>query len=540
MSAPSRPTRAVDSAVQVLVCCAWGVLACGDAGPDGRADPERIVVAISEDPGHLNPAITTSGGVHTASEILYDGLVRITPKLEVEPALAERWESLDGGTRIRFHLRRGVRWHDGTPFSARDVLYTFREVLLRFHSRTRASLGSALASVDSLDAWTVDFRFTAPYAPLLQQLDVTEAPILPAHVFEGTDPLTHPANRSPVGTGPFAFADREPDGFRYRANPDYFGGAPLLREIVWRLVPDGGTQVVALQAGELDWIFSVPGPDRRRLAQDPEVHLLRSSRGPGGSNCVMTLTFNLDRAVFGDLRTRRAVAHAVDRTQFVERVLFGQGREARAPISSGIPFAHAPMDLPHHDPGASRRLLEEVGWRLDDGPIRVSRGVAGIDDGTRLAFDFVHFPTFSQYGQLLRAQLREVGIDLGLRPIEPAVFVEAVFTARDFDTNIVSYCNGPDPEIGVRRMYDSSSIAPVPFSNGAGYRNPVVDSLFEAARVERRQEVRGAIYRRIQEIVVRDLPYVWLVETENVRAHHVRCDGFTADGHFAAQARCRP
>jgi peptide/nickel transport system substrate-binding protein len=516
--------------------------ACGqDDGSDALPPATRLVVAIGEDPGHLNPAITTSGGVHTASEILYNGLVRVAEDLTVHPSLAESWEFFEGGRRVRFHLRPDVRWHDGEPFDADDVVFTLTEVVLRFHSRSRASLGTALRRVVAVDDRTVDLVFDEPYGPLLHQLDRTEAPILPKHLFAGTDPLSHPANREPVGTGPFRFLRYEPGGFRYVANPDYFRGRPRIDEIVWRLVPDVGTQVTALQAGELDWIFSVPGPDRRRLVEDPDIQLAESGRGPGGSNCIMTIGFNLDRALFRDVRARRAVAHAIDRVQFVERVLFGRGRVARAPISSEIAFAHAEgLDLPEHDPVTSRSLLDALGWRLIGPGSRTAHGVTGVADGSPLRFRFAHFPSFSQWAHLLRAQLREVGIDLVLQPMEPAVFVETVFTDRNFDTNIVSYCNGSDPEIGVRRMYVSSNIAPVPFSNGAGYRNEEIDSLFDAARRNLDPHGRGQQYRRIQEIVARDLPYFWLAETQTTRAFRSRCEGFTADGHFASGARCSP
>lgn len=126
------------------------------------------------------------------------------------------------------------------------------------------------------------------------------------------------------------------------------------------------------------------------------------------------------------------------------------------------------------------------------------------------------------------------------RPLEPAVFVDAVFTRRAFDMNIVSYCNMTDPEIGVRRMYVSSNIAPVPFSNASGYRNPTVDSLFDRARSLLDREERGRLYRRIQEILVEELPYYWLVETLSTRVHHPRCEGFSVYGRFAEAARCGP
>jgi peptide/nickel transport system substrate-binding protein len=392
------------------------------------------------------------------------------------------------------------------------------------------------------DANNVRCRCSKAYATLVRQLDVNEAPILPRHVFRGTDPLTNPATREPVGTGPFRFVAHEPDvEIRYERNPRYFrDGLPRLDRLVLRVIPDRGNQRLALEAGEVDWLFGVPGPDRKRL-EEADFRFLRSSLGSGGSNCIMTLSYNLDRPVMQDRRTRRALALAIDRRQVLERVLFGEGRVAEAPISSGIPFAHATgLPMPGHDPAAAAALLDSAGWRLPaaGGGVRWARGTEGVHDGTPLRVEFLHFPAFSDYAELLRAQLRPVGVDFVARPLEPAVFVEAVFRQRDFDMNIVSYCNMTDPEIGVRRMYVSSNIAPVPFSNSSAYRNPTVDSLFDRARSVRDEERRGEIYRRIQEILVEELPYYWLVETVSTRAHAPRCEGFREYGRFAEEASC--
>ncbi len=517
-----------------LVC-----LACVRGGDDrGRI----LVVAIDSDPGHLNPGITTSGGTHTAAELLYNGLVELDPlDLSPVPELAERWTVDDEGRRYTFYLREDVRWHDGEPFSAHDVVYSFTEVLLRFHARTRASLGAASPEIVALDEHTVEFRFSDPYAPLLQQLNVTEAPILPRHLYEGTDPLRNPVNFAPVGTGPFRFvSSRSDEELRYAANRAYFKeGLPELDAVIYRVIPDPGSQVLALEAGEVDWLFAVPGPDIERVARLPNLEILRSPIGPGGSNCVTTIGFNLDAAPLDDRRLREAIWHALDRDAFLERVLFGGGRVARAPIASGIPFAHHDgLELPRHDRARARALLAEIGWVAEGDGRRVARGVAGTADGTSLSLSFHHFPSQSAYAELVRAQLASVGIEIRLVTLEPPVFVEVVFRERDFDTAIVSYCNGTDPEIGVRRQYDSAMIGPVPFSNTAGYSNAAVDSLFHRAGTTVDPGERTRLYRQIQEIVARDLPYVWLVESLNARAHRTRCSGFGPSGHFAETARC--
>jgi len=502
-----------------------------------------LVVAISADPGHLNPAITTSGATHTAAELIYNGLLGRDGRGDPVPDLAESWTVEQGGAVYRFRLRDGVTWHDGARFSAADVKFTFEELLLKLHARTKASMGDALAGIDAPDERTVVFRFKRPYAPLLLQLDATEAPILPRHVYQGSDPQANPANANPIGTGPFKLASyRKGAEIRLARNAAYFRKPlPYLDEVVMRIIPDAGTQVLALENGEVDFLWGVPGPHQARLKADARIRMAQTSYHPGGSNCIMTVSFNLERPALKDVRVRRAVAHALDRDAFLRQVIFGEGKVAAAPISSEIAWAHAgALKLPGYDRAEAERLLDAAGWKKERDAVRVARGVAGVADGTRLAIDFVHFPTFAKYGELLRQQLGAVGVDVTLRPLEPAVFAPTVFKDRAFDTNVISYCNGPDPEVGVRRMYHSTQIGPAPFTNAAAYRNDRVDALFDQASRTVDRARRGELYRQIQEILAQDLPYMWLVETPTTRAWVARCGGFRAwTGLFAEAAYCK-
>jgi peptide/nickel transport system substrate-binding protein len=502
-----------------------------------------LVVAIPADPGHLNPAITTRGATHAAAELFYNGLLGRDERGNPMPELAESWQVEQAGAVYRFRLQDGVRWHDGAPFTSADVKFTFEEVLLKFHARTKASMGGLLGAIDTPDDRTVVFRFRQPYAPLLFQLDATEAPIVARHIYQGADPQTNPANASPVGTGPFKFVSYKKGAeIRLARNPAYFKkGLPYLDEVVMRVIPDAATQVLALENGEVDFLWAVPGPQQGRLLADARFRLAQTAYNPGGSNCIMTVSFNLDRPLLRDAQLRRALAHATDRPPFLTQVLFGEGKVAAAPISSEIPWAHAEgLPMPRFDRAEAERLLEATGWKREGDGARVARGVAGVADGTRLAIDFVHFPAFAKYGELIRQQWGAVGVHVTLRPLEPAAFAPAVFKDRNFDTSVISYCQGPDPEIGVRRMYHSSQIGPAPFTNAAAFRNPQMDALFdEAARTVERDR-RSRTYRQIQELAVQQLPYFWLVETLGTRAWPARCSGFKPwVGLFAESASCK-
>lgn len=530
-------------------------VACGQDGPEPTPDEQTpgpaaapvrggtLVVALTGEPAHLNPAITTAGEIHAASEILYNGLLALNAEGEPEPDLATALPEIEeDGAVYRFTLPEDVQWHDGQPLTSEDVKFTFEEILLQFHARTSASVEPALESIETPDERTVVFRFNGPYAPFLQQLDVTEAPILPKHIYEGSDPNTNPANVAPVGSGPFKFESfTQGSEITYTRNDNYFkDDLPYLDRIVMRIITDETARVAALERGEVDWIPGVPGPSLEGLQASGDIETAETSWNPGGANCIMTISLNLDLPMFGDPDVRRAIAHGLDKEQFVNQVLFGQGRAATAPISSGIPWAHGTdVDLPQYDPQLAEQLLEDAGWlEQADGP-RVAEGVAEVADGTELSFDFLHFPQFSKYGELVRQQLGDIGIDVTQRPLDPAAFRETVFAQDDFDSNIISYCNSTDPEIGVRRMYHSSQIGDVPFTNSSHYSNPRVDSLFDQAGKEIALDERGSLYREIQQVLAEDLPYIWVVETLAVRAYAARCDGFVFhNGLFAEAAYC--
>jgi peptide/nickel transport system substrate-binding protein len=243
-----------------------------------------------------------------------------------------------------------------------------------------------------------------------------------------------------------------------------------------------------------------------RLQRTTGVTVASTSAGSGGSNCQDTLIFNLRKPPFDKLEVRQAFAHAIDRQQILEQVRFGQGEVAISPISSALAWAHNPAVLTYpRDVATANALLDRAGF---------PRGAGG----TRFSVSFPHATSFSRHGEVMRQNLAEVGVDLQLISLEVNAANEAVFVKQEFDMGIGSYCNGPDPEIGVTRAYVTSNIKPIPFANGAAYSNPRVDELFVRAAATVDRQERGRLYGEIQAVLVREVPYWWLTETSQVRA----------------------
>jgi peptide/nickel transport system substrate-binding protein len=472
---------------------------------------------------------------------------------KIAPELADSWSVEGGGTVYRFKLHPGVKWHDGVDFTSDDVKFSFERALLKLHSRTAASVGTANPTITTPDPLTVVFTFPQPYAPLLQQLNVTEAPIISKHQFEGCADLATvascPANKAPVGTGPFKLDSYSITEIKMSRNPTYFKpGLPYLDGMVERVIPDPETQVLALESKEVDWLGSVPGPDLERVKANKAIGTAAAPRGSGGGNCITTVIFNMKPPAgrpgfFTDLRTRQAVWAATNRQQAFQQIEFGQGKVADAPIHSGIAFAHASgLALPTFDVNKAKSLLDQVGWKDEGGGTRVARNVPNVPDGTKFEIDYHGFVgSQTTYGEVLRNQLKDVGIAVTVKTEDNPTFSAAVFTRRDFDTAVASYCNGDDPEIGVRRQYDSKQISTTAFSNGAGYSNPDVDALLDKAAHEPDPAKRTPIYRSLEETAVKDLPYMWMTESAGVRAFSATCTGFNHEntGLFAEAASCK-
>ncbi|MDP8969537.1 MAG: ABC transporter substrate-binding protein [Actinomycetota bacterium] len=562
--------------------CNTNEAACGEGG--GVAKGGTFVVGLDSLPGEgtLNPAVNTQGGMQQAAGLLFNGLVEIDERANPVPALATRWRILDGGRTYEFDLRNGVKFHDGRPLTAADVKFSYEAALLRNHARAQTSIGPALAqpcsrppaapSCPSIEATEASgggpakivFRFGQPYAPLLQQLTHTDGAIIPKHVFDGkplpTAAQPWPPGQVPVGTGPFKFASQNPSEIVFERHAEYFRPPfPVIDRVVQRAIPDDNSRVQELQAGGIDWLWSVQGQQLPALRTNRDIEIDTGSQSAGGStNCINKVIFNLwargDAAapltpgtvenvrtgiasphpVLGDVRVRRAFAHALNRDVYVSQILQNNGgRLATAPIYSAMEWAHTPTPLPRYDLAESRRLLDQAGWVPGEGGVRTK-------NGQRLEIDLSGFSgDQTTLMNKIRQDVAQVGIAVRPATVQPPQMT-TLYRGRTFDSLIFSNCQATDPEIGVRRVYHSTAITGAPFTNGAGYQNDTVDRSFDQAARELDRQKRGQAYARAQQQLGRDLPTLWLLESVANRAFRADCEGLRPyTGHFVEFGGCK-
>lgn len=515
--------------VAATVLLAAALLISNAASADAPRRGGSVVVAISSDPGGLNPAVTTQGGVHLICGSIFSGLVAHNFKLEPVPDLAERWEVSPDGRTYTFHLAPAAVFHDGAPVTSEDVRFTFEQMLLKYHSRARTSIGDNLRRILTPGPHTVVFEFARPYAAFLQLVDVTNAPVMPKHLYEGTDPLTNPHNTNPVGSGPFRFQEwLKGDHITLARNTRYFKrGKPYLERVVYRVMPSAATAAIAFERGEADYFLNPSPLDVARLKEMSGVVV--TDKGREGYATVETLIPNLSRAPLSDMKVRLAMAHALDKKFLVDKLLFGMGQPATGPVSRALAWAYNPnVEKYEHDPALADRLLDEAGYERDG-------------EGVRFRLRCVHAPSYAKVAEAVREQLRAAGIAVDLQLMEFSAAVDAVYVKKDFDLGFASFENGPDPDVGVKRTVVSSNIGPIPFSNGAGYRNQKVDELFARAASETDRERRAALYFEAQEILARDLPYFWLYEPQGSAAYRAGLRGMyewsaKSNIHFAQDA----
>ncbi|MFQ5961036.1 MAG: ABC transporter substrate-binding protein [Candidatus Methylomirabilales bacterium] len=472
-----------------------GIEGCGTG--EGRS-PEGFTAAIETNPVSLDPRVATDALSIHVIELLFNGLVRADAHFRIVPDLAERWEQPNERTLI-FHLRRGVRFHDGRELTGADVRYTFAS--LRTVGSAHATVLQEVQDIQVLDRYRVAFHLKRPFAPILYHLTMGIVPAKRARE-EGF-------GQSPVGTGPFRFTRWEQnDQVQVEAFADYFDGAPQIARLNLRIIPDATIRFLELKKGTIDLLLGSLPPEVFSLVEGlPGV---RVATVP--SSNYTYLGFNLRDPILSDVRVRQAIAHAIDREGLITYLLRGQAIPA-----TGLLFPQHWAYEPHvktfpFDPEKARRLLDEAG-HPEKGGVRFT-----------LVFKATTSELSRTIAEAIQYQLSQVGIQLEIRSYEWGTFY-ADIKSGNFQLYVLTWVGITDPDY-YHYIFHSASLPPRGANRGH-YHDADVDRLLLAGRQTSDWSQRKAAYSRIQQILAEDLPYVSLWHEIRWAAYTRRIVGFS-------------
>ncbi len=468
-----------------------------------EADGKKVLnLIIQPEPPTLVAAFNQQAPTQYVSGKMFQSLLTYDFDLTPQPGLAKSWEIADDGLSVVFHLNEGVKWNDGKPFTADDVVFSLTEMLPKVHARARVILGTHAKSVDKIDDLTVRLNLNAPFPAMMTMFEPGFAPMMPKHIYEGTDYATNPANENPVGTGPFMLKEWKRGSYIHMVrNPHYWKpGLPHLDEIIFNVIPDSSSRAVAFQNGRVDALYGgdVDNVDIKRLKGIEGVSY--TTQGWEMFSPLAYLIFNMRKPPFDNVKIRQAVMHALNRKAIVRNIFFGLGSVANSPF---VPTElYYEPDLPDYDFDMKKAmaLVKESGLNPADYTIR--------------HLSFPYGSTWTRLDEFTRQTLEQLGFKVDLQATDGGGWASRT-GEWDFDlTTTYSYQYG-DPALGVERLYIAKNIVKgSPFANAQGYNNPELDKLWTKAAAATDAAERQALYSEIQKKLVEDVGNGFLVNME--------------------------
>jgi peptide/nickel transport system substrate-binding protein len=475
-----------------------------DAWAQGQGQNALNIIVMPE-PSTLFIGLDQNANTQLVAGKIYESLLTYDFDFTPKPGLAKSWEVSPDKLTYTFRLHENVKWHDGRPFTADDVVFTTKEFLPEVHPRARAIFGNC-ASIEALDQHTVRYVLKAPFAPFLMGFEMSTSPIVPAHLYKGTQYRTNPNNQTPVGTGPFKLAEwRRGQFIRLSKNPDYYRpGEPYLADLFFHVLPDSASRALAMEQGtvQLSSSFDLELFDVKRISSRPNYELI--TKGYEFYGPIARIEFNTRVKPFDDVRFRKAICHALDKGAVLDTIFAGLGRPATGPVNSKTRFYDPKVPQYEYSVAKAKALLDEMG--LKPGP-----------GGVRASVTFMRLPfgeTWARFAEFTQQSLAEIGIKVEIESVDIAGWTSR-YGNWDFQmTSNYPYQFG-DPALGVARFFVSSNIRKgVPYSNCTGYQNPKVDELFAAAAGATEDSARQKAYSEVQRILAEEVPMAWLVEVD--------------------------
>ncbi|MFE9046170.1 ABC transporter substrate-binding protein [Streptomyces sp. NPDC007818] len=472
--------------------------ACTNPGADTAAGgpKDSAVVGIAYEPDSLSPLL---GYGKDGNSKIFDGLLAFDADMKLKPALAVKLPHVsDGGLTYTYTLRTDVTFSDGAPFTAKDVVFTYKTILdPKTNNPSRTEL-DALKSVEAVGDDTVVFRLKYPYAPFAER---TVHAIAPEHVAGKQDVNTGPFTTQPIGTGPFVLTGwSKGEKISFKANPKYWNGAPAVKKFTMAIIKDDDVRATRLRAGDLDGAILPPNlaagfaGDKGKRTYAAKTYDYR------------TVTLPTHNPVAGDTAVRRALDIAVDRQTMVDKILEGAGKPAYGPVPTDSPWFAKGTER-RHDLAGAQKILDEAGWKPGSDGVRVKNGVRAS------------FPLWYLSGDKLRqdhalayaSDARKAGIEIKTQAgtwevIEPRMKTDAVLAGGG---------SPGDPDFD-QYLLLTSSLAGDGFNNMAWYDNKAVDRALEDGRRTDDPAKRKAAYDTVQRELVKNPGYTFLTHIDHL------------------------